>query len=234
MEEIKSETTTREIKVGDVYWITQRYLPPKKFIVLEILPNDRVIGEPSHLQPLRENQKIHSINEIILDSEVEGRDKEFPTYLKINDVIFHFITNDVFNTFNNDNTLNRIYYVGAYKPAINESGYRNRYIAFDDPSLILNSIDKSEVGIKQSNYDELIEEYEEMTAQQQVLTLRKEAIQRELKETQSNCPHATIEKEYSLPNYDGDEYYVKITITRRCTTCLHETHESISISSNDD
>lgn len=231
MEEAKSEVTTREIKVGDVYWTAfRRYGLPDKHIIREILPNNRVIGTPtkSHFGGLTEF--VHSYSEIILDKEVEGFGKEYPKYLRIDNTLFWFTEIFPVTTFEGDRLLG-MRYKATYK--CKEDGYRNsKNIDYDDPILIINSIEESEVDTKQHNYQDLIDEHEELLGQRVVISNRIRDIKEELFETRRNCKHQYSGDTFELSDdYNGGYDFVEIISTKTCIKCLHESREVISISS---
>jgi len=234
MEEAKSEVTTREIKVGDIYLVgTNRYALPNKYIVKEILPNNRVIGTPtkSHFGGLTE--LIHSYSEIILDKEVEGFGKEYPKYLRIDDTLYWFTEIFPVTNFEGDRLLG-MYYRATYR--CKEDGYKSfKSINYNDPILIINSIEESEVDTKQHNYQDLIDEHEELLGQKVVISNRIRDIKEELLETQRNCKHQYSGETFELSdNYNGSYDFAEIIYTKTCIKCLHESQEVISISSDDD
>lgn len=232
MEEIKSEVTTREIKIGDTYKVFSRghnncplVSNFRTFTVQEILSNGHVVSTSNPEAPGINKYFVHSREEILLESDILGNNKDFPKYIQSNKNILTFNSSSVINR---DNTFIRS---GHYSSS--SSRFLNRTYDFDHADLILLKVEESELNVKQHNYEELIEELSELKSQQHHLFSRVEAIREELQETQKNCIHDYVEKEATVDGYE-EGYSVTVITIYECAKCFKQKNSSCTVTNGDD
>lgn len=232
MEEAKSEVTTREIKVGDTYKVFSRGYNNRPivsdfrtFTVREILSNGHILATSDPEAPGINKYFVHSREEILLESDILGNNKDFPKYLQSNEEILTFNGSSVTIR---DNTFIKSGYYSS-----NSTRFLNRTYDFDHADLILLKVEESELNVKQHNYEELVEELSELESQQQHLLSRVEAIREELQETQKSCIHDYVEKEATVDSYE-EGYSVTVTTTYECTKCFKQKNSSFTVTENYD